>query len=93
LLLDGLTAARRVCVPGYGANQTVATCVETSRRLNSNTRDRSSTTVFACGRICFNRQKINLNVVFAGQRVGIKQVSEQIWLVSFMDYHLGYFDH
>jgi hypothetical protein len=24
--------------------------------------------------------------------VGIKQVSEQIWLVSFMDYDLGYFD-
>ena len=46
-----------------------------------------------CGRICFNRQKINLSTVFAGQSVGIKQVSEQIWLVSFMDYDLGYFDH
>ncbi len=44
-------------------------------------------------RFCFNRQKINLSVVFAGQRVGIKQVSDQIWLVSFMDYDLGYFDH
>jgi hypothetical protein len=44
------------------------------------------------GRICFNRQKINLSTVFAGQSVGIKQVSEQIWLVSFMDYDLGYFD-
>ena len=31
--------------------------------------------------------------VFAGQKVGIKQVSEQIWLVSFMGYDLGYFDH
>jgi hypothetical protein len=30
--------------------------------------------------------------VFAGQNVGIKQVSERIWLVSFMDYDLGYFD-
>jgi len=30
--------------------------------------------------------------VLAGQKVGIKQVSEQIWLVSFMDYDLGYFD-
>jgi putative transposase len=44
------------------------------------------------GRICFNRQKINLSVVFAGQNVGIKQVSDEIWLVSFMDYDLGYFD-
>ena len=50
-------------------------------------------TVTTCGRICFNRQKINLSTVFAGQNVGIKQVSEEIWLVTFMDYDLGYFDH
>ena len=31
--------------------------------------------------------------MFAGQQVGIKQVSEEIWLVTFMDYDLGYFDH
>lgn len=45
-----------------------------------------------CGRICFNRQKINLSQVFAGQNVGIKQVSDEIWLVTFMDCDLGYFD-
>jgi putative transposase len=28
------------------------------------------------GRICFNWQKINLSTVFAGQNVGIKQVSD-----------------
>jgi putative transposase len=50
-------------------------------------------TVTSCGRICLNRRKINLSTVFAGQSVGIKQVSEHIWLVSFMDYDLGYFDH
>jgi putative transposase len=50
-------------------------------------------TVTTCGRIRFNREKINLSTVFAGQRVGIKQVSDLIWLVSFMDYDLGYFDH
>jgi len=49
-------------------------------------------TVTTCGRICFNRRKINLSQVFAGQKVGIKQVSERIWLVTFMDYDLGYFD-
>jgi hypothetical protein len=32
------------------------------------------------------------DLIFAGQNVGIKQVSDQIWLVSFMDYDLGYFD-
>jgi putative transposase len=49
-------------------------------------------TVTTCGRICFNRRKINLSLVFAGQKVGIKQVSERVWLVTFMDYDLGYFD-
>jgi putative transposase len=49
-------------------------------------------TVTTCGRLCFNRQKINLSGVFAGQNVGIKQVSDRIWLVTFMDYDLGYFD-
>jgi hypothetical protein len=29
----------------------------------------------------------------AGQKVGIKQVDDKIWLVSFMSYDLGYFDH
>ena len=49
-------------------------------------------TVTTCGRICFNRQKINLSLVFAGQNVGVKQISDSIWLVSFMNYDLGYFD-
>ncbi len=30
--------------------------------------------------------------MFAGQTVGIKQTDERIWLVSFMDYDLGYVD-
>ena len=30
--------------------------------------------------------------VFVGQLVGVKEVAEQIWLVSFMDYDLGFFD-
>jgi putative transposase len=49
-------------------------------------------TVTTCGRICFNRRKINLSQVFAGQKVGIKQMNERVWLVTFMDYDLGYFD-
>jgi putative transposase len=49
-------------------------------------------TVTTCGRICFNRRKINLSQVFAGQKVGITQVNDRIWLVTFMDYDLGYFD-
>jgi putative transposase len=38
------------------------------------------------------RKKSNLSSVFAGQAVGIKEVHDEIWLVSFMDYDLGYFD-
>jgi putative transposase len=50
-------------------------------------------TVTHCGRICLGRRKINLSKVFAGQNVGIKEVSDKIWLVTFMQYDLGYFDH
>jgi len=49
-------------------------------------------TVTRCGRICWKRRKISLSTVFAGQHVGVRQVSDRIWLVSFMDYDLGYFD-
>lgn len=49
-------------------------------------------TVTTCGRICFNRQKVNLSTVFAGQKVGIRQVADRVWLVTFMKYDLGFFD-
>ena len=48
--------------------------------------------VTRCGRICFGRRKINLSTVFAGQLVGIREIENQIWLVSFMHYDLGFFD-
>ena len=48
--------------------------------------------VTACGRICMHRKRINLSHVLAGQRVGIKEVDEGIWIVSFMHYDLGYID-
>ena len=48
--------------------------------------------VTRCGRICLGHKKINFSQVFAGQAVGIKEVHDDIWLVSFMDYDLGYFD-
>jgi putative transposase len=48
--------------------------------------------VTRCGRICLDRRKINLSTVFAGQKVGVRQVADQVWLVSFMHYDLGFFD-
>src|SRR5438105_2584293 len=50
-------------------------------------------TVSQCGRICLGNRKINLSTVFAGQNIGIKQIADQVWLVSFMQYDLGFFDH
>ena len=48
--------------------------------------------VTACGRICMMRKRINISIVLAGQRLGIKEVDDGIWLVSFMHYDLGYID-
>ena len=48
--------------------------------------------VTACGRICLHRKKINISCVLAGQTLGIKEVDDGIWLVSFMQYDLGYID-
>jgi hypothetical protein len=45
-----------------------------------------------CGRICYKSRKVNLSQVFAGQDVGVKQVDDHLWLVTFMGYDLGYFD-
>jgi putative transposase len=36
-------------------------------------------------------QKIDFSTVFAGQAVGIKEIHDDIWLASFIDYNLGYF--
>lgn len=45
-----------------------------------------------CGRICMHRKRINISHVLAGQKLGIKEVDDGIWLVSFMRYDLGYID-
>ena len=48
--------------------------------------------VTTCGRICIGNRKISLSCVFAGQSLGIREVADNIWLVSFMGYDLGFFD-
>ena len=39
-----------------------------------------------------HRKKINISTVLAGQRLGLKEVDDGIWLVSFITYDLGYID-
>jgi len=48
--------------------------------------------VTACGRICMYRKRVNISTVLAGQRLGIKEVDDGVWLVSFMSYDLGFID-
>jgi len=45
-----------------------------------------------CGRICMHRKRVNISTVLAGQRLGIKEVDDGIWIVSFMHYDLGFID-
>ncbi|MDF1736984.1 MAG: IS481 family transposase [Minwuia sp.] len=48
--------------------------------------------VTSCGRVCMHRKKINVSKVLAGQSLGIKEVDDGIWLLSFMSHDLGYID-
>ena len=50
-----------------------------------------SSSPLAAASACTAR-RINISTVLAGQRVGIKEVDEGIWIVSFMHYDLGYID-
>jgi hypothetical protein len=39
-----------------------------------------------------HRKRINVSTVLAGQRLGIKEVDDGVWIVSFMSYDLGFID-
>ena len=39
-----------------------------------------------------HRKRVNISTVLAGQRLGIKEVDDGIWIVSFMNYDLGFVD-
>jgi putative transposase len=45
-----------------------------------------------CGRVCLQKAKIHMSRAFANQPVGVTEVEDQIWSVTFMDYELGFFD-
>jgi hypothetical protein len=38
--------------------------------------------VIACGGLCLHRKRINISTVLAGQKLGIKEVDEGIWLAA-----------
>lgn len=39
-----------------------------------------------------HRKRINISTVLAGQKLGVKEVDDGIWLVSFEQYDPGYID-
>ena len=39
-----------------------------------------------------HRKRVNISTVLAGQRLGIKEVDDGIWIVSFINYDLGFID-
>lgn len=48
--------------------------------------------VEACGAICLHHTRVGISTVLAGQRLGLREVENDVWLVSFMHYDLGYVD-
>ena len=48
--------------------------------------------VTSCGRVCMGKHKIHITTALTGQMVGVKEVDNDVWLVSFMHYDLGFFD-
>ena len=77
-------------MPGRGLSTLHASLPGTTRHRLST--PRQTIVVTRCGRICLGKKKINFSMVFADQAVDIREVHDDIWLVSFMDYDLGYFD-
>jgi hypothetical protein len=67
---------------------TIAKRKPASRALALSHRSRRASQASHCGRIRLGRKKTNFSAVFAGQAVGIKEVHDDIGLVSFMDYDL-----
>jgi transposase InsO family protein len=50
------------------------------------------TVVAPNGTIGLHRRRVGISTVFAGQRLGLREVDTDVWLVSFMHYDLGYID-
>jgi transposase InsO family protein len=45
-----------------------------------------------CGAICLHRTRVTISRTLAGQKLGLREVENDVWLVSFMHYDLGYID-
>jgi hypothetical protein len=58
--------------------------IVTAENFSNPFRDRTALVTY-CGRICLFKKKINLSTSLAGQAMGIREVDDSIWLVTFLD--------
>lgn len=97
-LMMNVSSVRSSSGPRVLTSQPAFTTRQFSRRFGvARTADREryperGRSADGCGRICVGKRKINISTVFAGQIVGVREVEDQIWLVSFLDYDLAFFD-
>ena len=71
----GFASTRLPSACGSGLDDPLAARRRKSRSVILRT---STAVVTRCGRICYQRRKINLSQVFAGQKVGVKQTADHI---------------
>ena len=48
--------------------------------------------VSPCGSIRFNKMRIYISTALSFQNLGVTEIDDQLWNVSFMNFNLGYFD-
>lgn len=53
----------------------------------------STYTVSRCGAIFVNKKRIYVGTPFAGENLGVKEIDEELWKISFGSYDLGFFNH
>ena len=73
--------ARRIAAESHPARSTARVAGDIGER-----------SVAEAYKLCMYRKRINLSHALAGQRVGIKEVDEGIWIVSFMQHDLSHID-
>ena len=90
---DSIPASPRVLIAivfGFHPRRSHEAGARPARKKNSLTG--WTAVVTRCGRICHQPAQGQSQSGLRWQKVGVKQTAEHIWLVSFMDYDLGYFD-
>jgi len=87
-----LDAARGFCSSQRHVREEIVDALSRGHQVSKTSLHDAAFSVTHCGRINFKGRKTNLSHAFGGQNVGVTQVGERVWLVTFMQYDLRYFD-